>query len=89
MITRSDGVLVRSERKNYFARFTNKRSAGRTGRGDTTFGAYLARRLDYPVEESLKFAASLASIKMETPGPFSGTFESVIKRMGMGDHPVS
>jgi hypothetical protein len=26
---------------------------------------------------------------METPGPFSGTFESVIKRMGMGDHPVS
>ncbi len=88
VITRSDGVLARSNGKNYFEKFSNKSSAGRTGRGDTTFGAYLARRLDCPVDESLKFAASLASIKMETPGPFRGTLEDVIQRMGMGDHPV-
>lgn len=88
VITRSDGVLARSDGKNYFEKFSNKSSAGRTGRGDTTFGAFLARRLDYPVDESLKFAASLASIKMETPGPFRGTLEDVIQRMGMGDHPV-
>jgi sugar/nucleoside kinase (ribokinase family) len=88
VITRSDGVLARSDGKNYFEKFSNKSSAGRTGRGDTTFGAYLARRLDRPVDESLKFAASLASIKMETPGPFRGTLEDVIKRLGMGDHPV-
>ena len=88
VITRSDGVLARSDGKNYFEKFSNKSSAGRTGRGDTTFGAYLARRLDRPVDESLKFAASLASIKMETPGPFRGTLEDVIQRMGMGDHPV-
>ena len=88
VITRSDGVLARSDGKNYFEKFSNKSSAGRTGRGDTTFGAYLARRLDCSVDESLKFAASLASIKMETPGPFRGTLEDVIQRMGMGDHPV-
>jgi sugar/nucleoside kinase (ribokinase family) len=88
VITRSDGVLARSDGKNYFEKFSNKSSSGRTGSGDTTFGAYLARRLDRPVDESLKFAASLASIKMETPGPFRGTLEDVIKRMGMGDHPV-
>lgn len=88
VITRSDGVLARSDGKNYFEKFSNKSSAGRTGRGDTTFGAYLARRLDRPVDESLKFAASLASIKMETSGPFTGTLEDVIKRMGMGDQPV-
>jgi sugar/nucleoside kinase (ribokinase family) len=88
VITRSDGVLARSDGKNYFEKFSNKSSAGRTGRGDTTFGAYLARRLDCSVDESLKFAASLASIKMETPGPFRGTLEDVIRRMGMGDHPV-
>jgi sugar/nucleoside kinase (ribokinase family) len=88
VITRSDGVLARSDGKNYFEKFSNKSSAGRTGRGDTTFGAFLARRLDHPVDESLKLAASLASIKMETPGPFRGTLEDVIKRMGMGDHPV-
>jgi len=29
----------------------------------------------------LKFAAALVSIKMETPGPFSGTLEDVIKRL--------
>jgi len=34
------------------------------------------------VEDSLKFAAALASIKMETPGPFRGTLEDVLGRMG-------
>ena len=81
LITRSDGVLVRSGGENYFEGFSNRSSAGRTGRGDTTFGAYLARRLDYSVQESLKFAAALASIKMETPGPFRGTLEDVLERM--------
>lgn len=89
LITRSDGVLVRSMGKDYFEDFSNRSSAGRTGRGDTTFGAYIARRLDHSIEESIKFAASLASIKMELPGPFSGTLEDVTKRMGIRNHPVS
>lgn len=84
LITCSDGVLVRSMGKDYFEGFSNRSSAGRTGRGDTTFGAYLARRLDHPIEESIKFAASLASIKMETPGPFNGTFKDVVQRMRFG-----
>ena len=81
VITRSDVVLARRNGIDYFEKFSNKSSAGRTGRGDTTFGAYLARRLDHPVEQSLKFAAALASIKMESPGPFTGTVEDVLKRM--------
>ena len=81
VITRSDGVLARYEGKTCFERYSNRTSQGRTGRGDTTFGAYLARRLDHSVEESLKFAAALASIKMETPGPFRGTLEGVVERM--------
>jgi sugar/nucleoside kinase (ribokinase family) len=84
LITRSDGVLVRSNEKDYFEHFSNRISPGRTGRGDTTFGAYLARRLDHSMEDSLKFAAALASIKMETPGPFNGTFEDVVQRMRFG-----
>jgi sugar/nucleoside kinase (ribokinase family) len=86
LITRSDGVLARSHGKNYFERFSNTSSAGRTGRGDTTFGAYLSRRLDYSVEDSLKFAAAIASIKMETPGPFKGSLGDVIKRIDSGKH---
>jgi sugar/nucleoside kinase (ribokinase family) len=81
VITRSDGVLARSEGKNYFERFSHKGVDGRTGRGDTLFGAYLARRMDHPVDESLRFAAALASIKMETPGPFTGALEDVLARM--------
>ena len=81
VITRSDGVLARSKGLNYFEKFSNRNSTGRTGRGDTTFGAYLARRFDYPVDESLRFAASLASIKMETPGPFMANLHDLLKRM--------
>jgi sugar/nucleoside kinase (ribokinase family) len=81
MVTRADGVLVRSHGKEYFEPFTHGSIEGRTGRGDTTFGAYLARRRDYPVDESLKFAAALVSIKMESRGPFQGSIEDVLARM--------
>ena len=81
MITRSDGALVRAGGKTYFERFSNKSMAGRTGRGDTTFAAYQARRLEHGVAESLKFAAALVSIKMETYGPFQGTLDDVLARM--------
>jgi len=81
VITQSKGVLARVKRKTYYEKFSNNSVAGRTGRGDTTFAAYLSHRLDHKVPESLKFAAALVSIKMETPGPFSGTLEDVIKRL--------
>ena len=81
VITCSDGVLARSNGKTTFARFTNRRIQGRIGRGDTFSGAYLARRLDHSVEDSLRFAAALTSIKMESTGPFRGSLEDVIERM--------
>lgn len=81
VITQSKGVLARVKGKTYYEKFSNNSVAGRTGRGDTTFAAYLSHRLDHKVPESLKFAAALVSIKMETPGPFSGTLEDVIKRL--------
>jgi len=84
VITRADGALVRSEGKNYFQRFSNQGVQGRTGRGDTLMGSYLARRMDYPVEEALRFAAALTSIKIETDGPFRGTVEDVLERQEMG-----
>jgi sugar/nucleoside kinase (ribokinase family) len=81
VITQSQGVLARVKGKTLYEKFTNKSVVGRTGRGDTTFAAYLAWRLDHPAEESLKFAAALVSIKMETPGPFQGTLEDVARRL--------
>jgi hypothetical protein len=48
---------------------------------DPPAGVYLAGRIDHSVEDSLGFAVALASIKMETPGPFRGTLEDVLARM--------
>ena len=81
MITHSQGVLARVNGLTSYEKFSNSNVSGRTGRGDTTFAAYLSWRLDHDVRESLKFAAALVSIKMETPGPFKGTLEDVAKRL--------
>ncbi len=81
LITRAEGVLARVNGKTYYEKFSNQSVVGRTGRGDTFFAAYLAHRLDHDISESLKFAAALVSIKMETPGPFGGTLADVLTRM--------
>ena len=48
--------------------------SGRTGRGDTVFGSYLAMRmLGNSLEESLLYATACCSLKMEPPGAFRGT----------------
>lgn len=50
---------------------------GRTGRGDTVFAAYLARRLHHDIESSLRFATSLVMMKMCARGPFRQTAGAV------------
>ena len=52
--------------------------SGRTGRGDTVFGSYIAMRtLGADIQEALLYATACVSLKMETPGPFAGTREDV------------
>jgi sugar/nucleoside kinase (ribokinase family) len=81
VITQAEGVLARAGGRTYYEKFSNRSVVGRTGRGDTTFAAYLSWRMEHDVAESLKFAAALVSIKMETPGPFQGTLQDVYDRM--------
>jgi sugar/nucleoside kinase (ribokinase family) len=81
VITHSAGVLARVEGTTFYEKFSNKSTIGRTGRGDTAFAAYLSHRLDHDPAESLRFAAALVSIKMESPGPFAGTVEDVERRL--------
>jgi sugar/nucleoside kinase (ribokinase family) len=81
MITHNTGAIVLVNGTMYRAPFTPSNLSGRTGRGDTTFAAYLAWRLMHNPQESLRFAAALCSIKMEKPGPFTGTLEEVFARM--------
>lgn len=81
VITCSEGALAQSNGKSVFANFTNRSIRGRMGRGDTCMAAYLARRLDHPVEDSLRFAVAATSIKLESSGPFVGSVEDVVRRM--------
>jgi sugar/nucleoside kinase (ribokinase family) len=81
VITQAQGVLARVHGETYYEKFSNSSNRGRTGRGDTTFSAYLCWRQDHDVVTSLKFAAALVSIKMESVGPFQGTLEDVARRI--------
>lgn len=47
--------------------------SGRSGRGDTTFAAYITERINAPLEKALLFATATVSAKMEKPGPYRGT----------------
>jgi sugar/nucleoside kinase (ribokinase family) len=81
MVTHNNEVLICAGDKFFRAPYNPKNLSGRTGRGDTTFAAYMAKRLDAPIEESVFYAAALCSIKMETPGPFKGSSADVYERM--------
>jgi sugar/nucleoside kinase (ribokinase family) len=81
LVTDQTGVALAVNGEAHHEPFTNCNQSGRTGRGDTTISAYLARRKTHPPTEALRFAAALASIKMETPGPFAGTLADVEARM--------
>ncbi|MBM4429071.1 MAG: carbohydrate kinase [Chloroflexi bacterium] len=78
ILTHATGVLVYAERAYYEAPFTPRALKGRTGRGDTCFASYLARRLMSSPAESCQFAALVTSRKMEAPGPLRGWDEAVL-----------
>lgn len=81
VITRQDEVLAYDGESFHRAPFDPVRLDGRAGRGDTCFLSYIARRATAGIEESVRYAAALTSIKMESPGPFAGTMADVEERM--------
>jgi sugar/nucleoside kinase (ribokinase family) len=81
MITHASEVIVCNGEKTFKAPFNPANLSGRTGRGDTCFASYMAWRLTHGIEESVKYAAALTSIKMEKTGPFLGTMQDVLERM--------
>lgn len=82
LISHNNELVLACEENIYRAPLTPSKINGRTGRGDTLFGSYLARRTqgDEPFQ-ALQFAAALVSLKLESPGPFRGTMEDVWMKM--------
>ena len=81
VLTKTEGVQANVNGEMLWEPFSNKSVIGRTGRGDTTFAGYLCQRLDKEPLYSLKYAASLVSLKMEKVGPYSGNDQDVLSRM--------
>ena len=77
VLTRSEGVLVYADRHGYFAPFTPRSLAGRTGRGDTCFATYLGKRLSLPPDEACRWAAAVTTLKQEKPGPWDGDMKAL------------
>jgi len=77
VITQSSGVTVYAAGQIYDAPFTPRSLAGRTGRGDTCFAAYVGKRLDSSPEEAVRIAAAVTTLKQENPGPWKGTMDDV------------
>ncbi|MCD4738788.1 MAG: hypothetical protein K8R89_05965, partial [Anaerolineae bacterium] len=81
VVTQASGVTVLADGEFYEAPFTPKSLAGRTGRGDTCFSAYVSRRLSASPEEACRFAAAITTLKQEKPGPWDGSPDEVQELM--------
>lgn len=87
VLTHREGLLVYAEGQFHEAGFFPRELVGRSGRGDTTIGAYVAKRLSAPPAEAAIWAAAVASLKMEAEGPFHreiGEVEELIRRKYQG-----
>ncbi|MCQ2480979.1 MAG: PfkB family carbohydrate kinase [Clostridia bacterium] len=77
MITHNTEVLIYDGNEFYTCPIKARNLSGRTGRGDTTFAAYINERLNKSIPDALLTATATVSLKMETPGPFKGTREDI------------
>ncbi len=77
VLTQSSGVTVFADGEYHQAPFTPRSLAGRTGRGDTCFSTYIAKRLTDSAETACQWAAVITSLKQEKPGPWKGSAEEV------------
>lgn len=72
VITNSAEVLAYDGREIYTCPIRARNLSGRSGRGDTTFAAYITQRSVSNIPDSLLWATATVSAKMEAPGPYRG-----------------
>ena len=77
VLTHKDGLLIYADGKCYEMGFYPTNMIGRSGRGDTCVGTYVAMRLSKPPRESGIWAAAVTSLKMEKLGPFDRPLSDV------------
>lgn len=78
LITHNTEVLAYDGKRMYTCPIKARSLVGRSGRGDTTFAAYITERKRASVEEALLFATACVSSKMEKLGPYTGKREDIL-----------
>ena len=78
IITHRDGILLLADGRVFEARFHAQSMEGRSGRGDTCVGSYVASRLELEPEEALSWSAAPTSLQMEAPGPIRRSYEEIV-----------
>jgi len=78
VITHRDGILVLAGGQFFEAEFHAQSMLGRSGRGDTCVGSYVAARLEFPPGEALLWSAATTSLKIATPGPIRRPYEDIV-----------
>ena len=77
IITHNTEVIVYDGKDFCSVPIRARNLSGRTGRGDTTFAAYMTERLTHSIKDSLLYATATVSNKMEIPGPYKGTRKDI------------
>lgn len=77
VLTHKDGLLIYADGNFHEMNFYPQRLDGRSGRGDTCVGTYVATRLSMPPREAGIWAAAVTSLKMENLGPFNRSIPEV------------
>lgn len=77
VLTHKDGLLIYAGGEFYSMGFYPQQLNGRSGRGDTCLGSYVAIRLSMSPKDAGIWAAAVTSLKMEKQGPFSLAIEDV------------
>jgi len=77
VLTHKDGLLIYADGKFHKMNFYPARLDGRSGRGDTCVGTYIAKRLSMNPREAGIWAAAVTSLKMEDLGPFNRSISEV------------
>ena len=67
-----------AEGEFFDAQFHARSMLGRSGRGDTCIGSYVAARLGCSAEEAIRWSAATTSLKIETPGPIRRPYEDIV-----------
>jgi sugar/nucleoside kinase (ribokinase family) len=77
VLSHKDGILLLADGKFTAIDFFPENLIGRSGRGDTCIGSYMAMRITLDPCESLIWAAAVTSLKMGKLGPFDRSLADV------------